>query len=306
MQIDIVSALPVASAIVASISMLIAFRSSQIARNSFRLAQAVGQSAYEAAKSRPDPVITMHVDEVEYLRSGEPLHQEREAELARPVTQRLMSPLTGSLRRIKDLPDEGDFEVVVRATIQNNTGHEVLLTGRASIPIGAHNKFKVVFKKVDQMVMRPNATQQIEVVFRGSKRVWLLLNKRWSRREFVGLLSDGAYEFPPPQIFAWLEREFHYFFRLRYKTQRCEFWLVCEARFSERVATVWKLQVRRSPVAVTEDDSDEVRYVGLEGVLYGPFDDTTIYYRGEFDSTLARIKRPKYPYGLGDLPGREQ
>ncbi|MCR3752261.1 hypothetical protein LX88_006255 [Lentzea californiensis] len=289
--------------------MLFSFRSSQIARNSLKLTQRSAQAAYEMSRADPRPAASMYIDEVEY-RQSDAVEFEPESELNEsPIDKLLKGARRYGLRQLEGLTEDGDFEVVVRGRIVNNVSHELLLTSYYNAPwFGDHGTTTLDMQGIDH-VLSPGLTVHFEYVLRRPKRVWVRINKWLTRRQYMECETAGLVVSRSYKVQAAIDLAIDYVLRLGHNRmiERCGFTFVCEPRFAERVATVWRLQVRLSPVELVEGaQGEEPRYIGRVGLLGGPFDDEVIYYRGELDGTLARLEPPKYPHGVADRPGREQ
>jgi hypothetical protein len=84
------------------------------------------------------------------------------------------------------------------------------------------------------------------------------------------------------------------------KVARSGFRVVCETRSSERVATVWRAEVQKAPVMGVRDMSGRLVFKESLGAVSGAIDDTDVFYRVDFDSSLALLDIPK----IRHLPGR--
>lgn len=196
-----------------------------------------------------------------------------------------------------------DFiEVVVKGSLTNNTSHDVLLTHK---PFGAKwinydGECTVTFARGRGRLLGPGFFDDFECVIRRSASSWHNVNKRLTRKRFSRHFEDRDGLPRGMRWIAGLTRDVMYFFKYYAETERCEFMFVCDPRFTERVATVWRAQVRRTPLLAVESETGESVYTAFAGRLRGPFDDSTLLYRGEFDSTLAQIKQSKFaPSPLG-------
>ncbi|MDX8029400.1 hypothetical protein SK803_04220 [Lentzea sp. BCCO 10_0856] len=291
-QVNWVGVLPIASAIVALGSMLFSFRSSQIARNSLKLTQRAAQTAYETAKADPPPAVGMSIDEIQYRLADAPPVEEK------PREQLNFFELVETrfkLEKLDGVAVDACLEVVVRGSLTNNTRHDILLTHK---PYGRDwvnrdGECSVVFKRTNGRLLKPGSSDDFECIIGRSAVSWSSINSRLTLKRFMRRfdLSDVR------RLVRWSDvvmLSIEYFFMRRYFTERCEFMFVCEPRFTERVATVWRVQIRQSPVLKEEAKSGEPKYSVLAGHLHGPFDDSILFYRGEFDSTLAQIKPSKF------------
>lgn len=76
---------------------------------------------------------------------------------------------------------------------------------------------------------------------------------------------------------------------------RSGFYLVCESRASERVATIWYAEVVQAPVTIDEYDIDteHTTYKPSIQTIAGPIDDDIIRYRVTFDPVLALLRPPR-------------
>jgi hypothetical protein len=301
-QVNWQSILPIASVVVALGSMIFSFRSSQIARNSLRLTQRSAQAAYEAAKANPHPAVSLSIHEIEYRQCDAPppeKKQNREMTVDDLFTSRF------GLKSVNGIAEQSRFEVVVRGKLVNNIEHDVLLTfrpgGRKWINFDGDHTLK--FARSNGHLLMAGQSDSFEYVVRRSTASWLSVNRHLTRKRFAQRYIDPRDASAVLRVLIAFMREVEYWFKYRYVTERCELMFVCEPRFTERVATVWRVQIRKVPVSQIQANGDGAALFHAHvGLLEGPFDDSIVFYRGEFDSTLAQLEKPRFPR---DLPGGE-
>jgi len=289
--------LAVASPLIAIVSAFFARRSIKIARTSLDLAYKTAQANYEVGKNSPTPVVSLFLTEIEY----------RKAIKGETRNKTIDSQIYTSFTEFE--PDS--LEVVVRGRLANNTQQEILLTCRdhpnsgRTIHYPLRNQSVFILGGTEAYLGQAILPEGQEVTFewidRRPKSDWIGIYTLHNRNtwndpelELPGLTRDEV-------VRAWFRRQPVDWVR-REKVKRSGFLLVCEPRFTERIATIWRAEVVKPPIEIGgRDEEGRILFRECLGTVSGPLDDSALFYRIGFDSTLALIDPPKVRKVAGRL-----
>lgn len=282
-----------ASLAIAVGSLLYARRSSRTGMRSLDVASAVGQINYENARANHTPAATLTLTEVEH----------------RAATALQFDGVLGAEALSCAKHESDSLEVVARGHLSNNTDHELLLTlhdhprsrrrtwyvhrnqsllvlddipaecNRAILPAGA----KVAFTWIDRRTQDEWITiRDLRIAHDGTSSPFLpgLSWRDYLRAPFD---SDAATRVEERKI------------------DRSGFYLVCESRANERVATIWYAEVVKAPVTIDEYNIQTQRttYKPSIQTIAGPIDDDIVRYRVTTDPVLALLRPPRTRYLRG-------
>ncbi|MGW4521132.1 hypothetical protein [Amycolatopsis sp. NPDC004378] len=284
----------VASLVIALGSLLYSRRSARTGRRSLDVASVIGQVNYENARAGHTPAATLVLTEVEH----------------RPATARDQGGIVGAEARTWAEQHEADsLEVVARGQLTNNTGHELLVTlrdhprsrrqGRYSFR--NQSVFILDCAEVDlgRTVLPAGADVTFEWIDRRTRQEWTVIHG-------LGDACDGTSS-PFAVGLSWrdyLKAPFDSYAaeRVRQRTiARSGFYIVCESRATERVATIWHAEVVQAPIAISghNPDTGRVTYGPAARSVTGPIDDDIIRYRVTADPALALLRPPRLRYLRG-------
>lgn len=222
----------------------------------------------------------------------------------REATARKLDGILGTEAREWATRHESDsLEVVIRGRLVNNLPNEILLTCRdhpasgRSVWYGHRNQSVFIIGGTEVELGESILSSRQEVTFewidRRSKEDWINIFNLHHRN----LFNDPEFQIPRLTLLETIRaasRREPLDWARRSKVKRSGFQLVCEPRTTERVATVWKAEVKKVPVEVAgRDEHDRIVFGERKGTIQGPLDDSVVYYRATFDSTLALIDTPK-------------
>lgn len=283
-----------ASAVIALGSLLYARRSARTGRRSLDVASSIGQVNYENARAGSAPAATLTLTEVEHRT---------------PTAMDLDGILGGEARSWAERHEADSIEVAARGTLVNNTDHELLLTlhdhpqSRRRTWSWHRNQSVLVLDGIpaslNRAILPAGGEAAFEWIDRRTVEEWVTISGIKSAHDgtsspFVRALSWRDYIRAPIDRYSALrvgER----------KIVRSGFYLVCETRACERVATIWFAEVVAAPVTIDEYDIDTQRttYKPSFRTIAGPIDDDTIRYRVTFDPVLALLRPPRTRYLRG-------
>ncbi|MGW7533308.1 hypothetical protein [Amycolatopsis sp. NPDC054798] len=276
-----------ASVAIALVSVLYARRSARTGIRSLDVASTIGQVNYEDARANHTPIATLTLTEVEH----------------RTATAQYHDGLLGAEAHSWAERHESDnLEVVARGKLVNNTDHELLLTlhdhpqaRRRSWAFHRNQSIMVLDgapADLNRAVLPAGATTSFDWIDRRTQQEWI------SIQELDGAHDGTSSPFQRP--LSWRDYikapfDLHSTRRIKErKISRSGFYLVCESRANERVATIWYAEVVEAPVAVDEYlDVDRTSYKPMLRTIPGPIDDDIIRYRVTFDPVLALLRPPK-------------
>ena len=264
------------------------------ARRSLELSSRIGQATYESAKADRLPIVSLLLTEVDYRR---------------PTARPLPSFIGHEARMWAEKLEASSLEIVIRGRIKNNLSHEVLLTcsdhensGRTTwSPHRNQSVFLLGNAEVElgRAILSPGNEAEFTWIDRRPKSEWTDICKlhRSNRR------NDPDLRIPWPTHYVFL-REFWHSRSLRWArrsaVKRSGFSIVCESRVAQRVATVWHAEVVKTPVeSGGRDEEERIVFDDWIGKVRGPIDDSTVFYRVAFDSSLAQVNTPRIIHVAG-------
>jgi hypothetical protein len=201
-----------------------------------------------------------------------------------------------------NFPDS--FEVVVQGRLVNNTQYDVLLTCRDHPnsgrdwrrPVDNEGVFFIGGNEVSLgwAVLAEEQEASFMWIDRRPKAdcidIYNLNNRHsWIEAPELNLPRLKWHEMP---LALWRYRSFYW--ARQEKVKRSGFLLACDSRMTERVTTVWQAEVVRTPIETFDrDENGKIVFKEWVGTLPGPLDDSILYYRIRFDSTLASVRPRK-------------
>ncbi|MDQ3578609.1 MAG: hypothetical protein M3443_13650 [Actinomycetota bacterium] len=281
--------LSVASLVIAFGAMFYSRRSSRTGLRSLDVTSAVGQVNYENARASDSPAATLELTEVEY----------------RVATARELESIVGAEARKWASDYEADhLEVVARGRLVNNCPYELLLSlrdhpnsGRSTL-CGYRNQSVFLLDSIEVKygwaILPGGAEVSFEWIDRRSPDEWIALHELDNPADGTSspLLAPVSWR---NYLRATVDLNARIDLR-RTKIARSGFYVVCESRATERVATIWHAAVAATPVTITGRDSrtDRLQYEENLRLIPGPIDDDTIRYRVTFDAVLAQLHTPRW------------
>ncbi|MFE5501333.1 hypothetical protein ACFQ73_02125 [Amycolatopsis japonica] len=282
--------LSAASVVIALGSLLYSRRNTRTGKQSLDVASVVGQVNYENARANYTPAATLTLTEVEF----------------RPPTALAGGLLQSEAELWATTYEPESAEIVARGRLVNNTDNELLLTlrdhpnSRRTTWYSYRNQSVFLLNGVEAQPGRAILPAGGEVTFE-----WI---DRRSSAEWVTIYNLGTRyrswtSSPVPPRPAW-RRYVRALITLDIAAftsraiARSGFYVVCDSRADERVATIWHAEVVATPVTLAgrNFDTNELEYETNPRTVAGPIDDDTIRYRVTYDSTLALLKTPKKRY----------
>jgi hypothetical protein len=283
-----------ASIAIAVGSLLYARRSARTGLRSLDVASTIGQVNYENARANHTPAATLTLTEVEH----------------RAPTAPDPDGLLGyEARSWAERHESDSVEVVARGRLVNNTEHELLLTLHDHPQSHRRGRYRYRNQSVlvldgtptelNRAILPAGAEAAFEWIDRRTQREWITISDLKQAHDgtsspFVPALSWRDYVRAPFDRFSAMrvaER----------KIDRSGFYLVCESRANERVATIWYAEVVETPITIDDHniDTGQTTYKPSHRKFPGPIDDEIIRYRVTFDPVLALLRTPKKRYLRG-------
>lgn len=281
----------IAGPAIAVVALFYSHYANRIARKSLNTARKTAQTSYEDFAASRKPSANIFLEEIEYRKCSRKI------------------PAGEERRRFQAEFDPASLEVVIRGRIVNNLDQEVLLTCRDH-PKSGRDSWRSLWNE-SVFFVDGREIELSDAVLPAGRGVSFMWIDRRSRGDWINIqnVCYGRYWGNPegdlPRL-SWLEaagsllRMEGLVEARRKRVGTCGFEVICEPRTTERVATVWRAEVRDFPVRVSgRDANDRVTFEDRIAVVSGPLDDETVYYRARFDSTLALIEVPKMRYLAG-------
>jgi hypothetical protein len=282
-----------ASIAIALGSLLYARRNARTGLRSLDVASTIGQVNYENARANNTPAATLTLTEVEHRA---------------PTALNLDGIIGDEARSWAERHEVDSIEVVARGRLVNNTDHELLITAHDHPQSRRRTWYRYRNQSVwvldgtpirHRTVLPAGGEAAFEWIDRHTQQEWIIIH---------GLEdADDGTSSPFQRPLSWRD-----FLRVPFdshadrrvdqrKIARSGFYLVCESRASQRVATIWYAEVVEAPVTIDEYDvnTEQTTYKPSFQTIAGPIDDDIIRYRFTFDPVHALLRPPPVRYLRG-------